>query len=227
MDDAALNLLLAQLGNPSDGGAYTPTTGELSEGMECEFFGELDCPQMVASPPPVARPSPLPNRGSVAIGPKREVSRLSIAQCRSGSRWLTVLSGKPITWQWWVTDARFEALQGSLRFSAKVRYRVGTRWRAKEGSVDATASFDRESNTLTFTVQRFKVPVYYEFQDEEQRITEVDVAKLYTFSIAVHPHKFVLPPRPGRQALPINARVLSMTPRYEPGRILLDVDLAF
>lgn len=207
--EEALNRIARQLGDPSEGGIYLPTaTGETA----CEPFGQLDCPQ----PPPAQANVP------AAAGTAQPIL---LARCRRGDGWTIVPSGAPVPWQWWVTEARFHAYAGRLEFSAKVHSRVGDKWDVSERTVPATIDFDAPGHRLRIRVQEFKVPLAVEFVGAGERITEVDVGRLYAMGLALEPQRLQVPTPYWPRS--VTARVTGATPQFEAGLIRVNLTLGF
>jgi hypothetical protein len=205
--ESTLNRLVERLRNPSDSGLFTPTAVSTVGGFEqCEFFGYLDCPG-----------EPLGGRSG---------DRLPLARCRTAGGIRIVASGAPISWAWWVTDARFDVAPGKMSFTATVRYRVGKAWGTKSKTVGAALGFDPATNRLRISVEDFKVPLEHTFQGASRRVTEVDVAKLYGLSVGIAPQRLNVP-LPNGTSRTVTAKATGVTTQYEVKRIRVNVDVGF
>jgi hypothetical protein len=140
-------------------------------------------------------------------------------------------------WQWWVTNAYFTLTDGSMTVTATVRSRVGNQMATESRTVPASVSFDPTfdrsvqafqtghrppSGVLRIIIGGFTVPV----QADGATITQVDVAKLYGVSIPIWAQELSVPlPNGGKRTL--TARVVSITPQYLSGRILVNINMGF
>jgi hypothetical protein len=140
-------------------------------------------------------------------------------------------------WQWWVTNAYFTLTDGSMTVTATVRSRVGNQMATESRTVPASVSFDPTfdrsvqafqtghrppSGVLRIIIGGFTVPV----QADGATITQVDVAKLYGVSIPIWAQELSVPlPNGGKRTL--TARVVSITPQYLSGRILVNINVGF
>ena len=203
----ALNQFLARLGNPSDGGVFEPMSLSGAPGLEeCEPLGELDC-----------------STASLAA------RRIRLARCRmiTGNRWLIVPTEPPITFQWWITDARLTLSAGAMSLTATVRSHVGTQWNDPvQRTVPASVAFNAQSGRLTLTISNFKVPIVGEVQGTTHQVAEVDVAKLLAIAIPIEPQTIKVP-LPNGTTRTLTGRAVSATPIYETDRLRLNVNVAF
>ena len=140
-------------------------------------------------------------------------------------------------WQWWVTNAYFTLTDGSMTVTATVRSRVGNQMATESRTVPASVSFDPTfdlsvqafqtghrppSGVLRIIIGGFTVPV----QADGATITQVDVAKLFGVSIPIWAQELSVPlPNGGKRTL--TARVVSITPQYLSGRILVNINVGF
>lgn len=204
----ALNQFLARLGNPSDGGEFQPMTLMGAPGVElCEPIGFLDCP--------------------AAAGAGQQ--RIALARCRMrvGGRMLIVPVGPPVTFQWWVTDARLTLSSGAMSLTATVRSHVGTRWNdPAQRTVPASVAFDAASNRLVLRVSDFKVPILGEFEGSTHQVAQVNVAELLGISIPIEPQRIQVP-LPDGTTRTLTGQAVSATPFYEAGRLRLHVNVRF
>lgn len=206
--EEALNRLVDRLRDPSDSGLYQPLIPLTQPTLyyDCQFAGFLPC-----FPP---------------LGPPEDpFATVPLVRCRKeGGGTAMAPAGAPIAWQWWITGSRFRVSAGRLEFTAKVRSRIGTRWSSVERTVPATISFDDTTNLLRVQVGEFKVGLKHEADGIIHDVLSVDVGKLSSFTIRV-------PPQTGQVRLPdgttrtLSARARRIVPRYEPGRIALEVDV--
>jgi hypothetical protein len=203
----ALNQFLARLGNPSDGGVFQPTNLSAPQGLdECEPVGELDC-------------------STTALA----LRRIRLARCRltATRRWVVVPAEPPVTFQWWIMNARLTLAADKMTLTAAVRSHVGTRWNEPvERTVPATVVFDAATSRLALRITNFKVPILGEFEGNSQQVAEVDVAKLLAIAIPIEPQTIKVPLLNGTIRT-LRGRAVSATPFYEAGRLRLHVNVAF
>lgn len=205
----ALNKLVDLLGNPSDAGVHIPTVVEGLGGFEdCEFFGFLSCSGLVAGADPGFD------------------SRIPLVRCRTRGGWRLARSGDPVRWHWWVSGAHFDVVSASMRFRAKVRYRVGEEWDDRERTVEAGVDFDRDTQLLKLALEEFEVPLRYEWQGVVQEAAVVDVAKIYGLSVRLHPQILEVPTPAGPKTVTARAAGIA-PPQYLEGKVRVDVDLGF
>jgi hypothetical protein len=205
--EATLNALLGRLGTPSDSGSYWPPAPKgYSVFDQCYTIGFLDC-----------------------AGGTRPI-RIPLGSCRiklpldGGSKRVMVATPTPLTWQWWVENARFNLAAGSMTFTATVRSRIGTATSSVSRTVPATMSFVSATNRLRIELGAFSVPL--EVAGQSQPVTTVDVARLLGFSLPLQPQAFSVPlPDGGTRAL--NLRATSISTQYLAGRILVTIDVSF
>jgi hypothetical protein len=150
-----------------------------------------------------------------------------------------------VPWQWWVTDARFTLMEGSMTFTATVRSLVGNQTNAEPRTVPVSVSLvsateppaavhpvgriGRQSqgqhiiDLLRINIGAFTVPISAPGQPAGI-ITQVDVAKLYSFSIPIEPQNLSVPmPDGGTQT--VTSRITNITPQYLAGKILISFDV--
>jgi hypothetical protein len=204
LKEDALNRLVDRLRDPSDSGLHQPAlpTRQPDTYTECKHFGEIRCP------------------GKAPDGSEQVVPMVICKKKDGGS--ILVPSNPPVAWQWWITGSRFQAKSGSLTFTAKLRSRIGTRWRSEERTVPASVSFDAGASLLRVQVSSFKVPVRYEANGLMQTVADVDVGKLSSFAMRVGQPKADLAAPGGARTL--TARAASGTATYEPGRVRVKFD---
>jgi hypothetical protein len=200
--EEALNRLVDRLRDPSKSGTHQPVfpTREPDTYQKCEYYGEFHCPGTDQTVP--------------------------MWRCETkGGGTAIIPSPPPVAWQWWITGSRFKVIAGSLSFTAKVKSRIGTRWRSVERTVPASVSFDAAAKLLRVQVSALKVPLQYEANGVPQTIGEVDVGKLSSFAIRVADQAALLSLPSGARTL--TARALSATTVYEAGRVRMRFDLGF
>ncbi len=130
--------------------------------------------------------------------------------------------GAPVPWQWTVTNAAFTLAEGAMTFTATVNAVVGGQPSTETRTVPASVSFDAASHRLRINVGTFAVPV----QVGGAVITQVDVARLYSVSTPIEAQELTLSlPDGGTRTL--IARLVSATPQYLPGKLVITVDLGF
>ncbi len=168
-----LNDLVHRLGAPSNSGIYRQTIEIPGVLDECVPLGYLDCPTVVS--------------GSDLGG----FLRIPLVRCRGKSGHIVVSPGaEAIPWQWWVTDASFEVQSDGLRFSATVRYHVNKKWFRENRTVPATVTYDSGGQAIRFNVSQFKVPIQVAPSSSTGAQEEVDVGRLMSLAIPVHPPVF-------------------------------------
>jgi hypothetical protein len=152
-----------------------------------------------------------------------------------------------VSWQWWVTDAHFAVTDGAMTFTATVRYLVGDQTNAETRTVPASISLvsttetspttghpggplrvqgqghDHPVDLLHFNIGAFTVSISAPGQPGGN-ITQVDVAKLYSFSIPIEPQDLSVPlPDGGTQT--VSSRITNIIPQYLAGKILISFDV--
>ena len=210
----SLNQLVHRLGDPSKSGVYQPgNLMRLPGFQDCTFAGFFDCPGFEGG----------------AGGFRDGSMGIPLVRCRTlGGGIEFIPSGPPVPYQWWITESRFAAAAGSLTFTAKVRYQIGTRWYTIESPapVPASVSFDSATNLLKVQVSQWKVPLSYDFEGTTLTATNVDVGRFSSFTIRVTPQTATVPLPDGTQRS-ITGRAQSGTATYEPGRIRVKFDAGF
>jgi hypothetical protein len=220
ISEAALNQFLARLGHPSDGGVYRAMTLGGAPGIEiCEPIGYLECPI-----------DDRPGLQGIQIGQQRPQlgARVELARCRMvGGGQFIVPIGPPVTFQWWITDARLAVSSGAMTLTATVRSHVGTRWNDPvRRTVPASVSFDASSNRLLLRISDFKVPIQGEFEGTTHQVTEVDVAQLLAIAIPIEPQRIQVP-LPDGTTRTLTGRAVSASPFYDAGKLRLHVNVRF
>ena len=209
--EQALNRLVGRLGDPGKGGIHQPDPLSRLGYTGCVSLATLDCPGGRATATPSAKtPPPL---------------RLSRCQGPDG-RGAIVPSVEPVSWQWWITQARFTIGAQGLQFAANVRYRVGTQWFSEAKTVPATLSLDVAGQRLRMDIWSFTVPVRYSAGGVADTITEVDVARHMSFRIPISAQAFQVYDLEGR-ARTLTSRTQGASVVYLPGKIQVKVDAAF
>lgn len=174
--ETTLNAIVAQLGDLSKGGVYQRTYEIPGLVENCEVFGYLDCPALGPAPPGLELPHQLP-----------------LFRCRRKGQIVVSPGFEPISWQWWITDARFDVTPGGLQFTAAVRYRVGDQWKYESRTVPATLKLDAGGEALKVSVSNYKVQFDIDSGAGSSRSVEVDVGyhmsleiplRLPTFTVA-------------------------------------------
>jgi hypothetical protein len=203
----ALNQFLAKLGSPSDGGEYQPTSLSGPQGLdECESVGFLDC-------------------SSASLAARR----IRLARCRlkAANRFVVVPAEPPVTFQWWITNARLTLSSGAMSLTATVRSHVGSRWNDPvQRTVPASVAFDANADRLRLHITNFTVPILGEFEGNPQQVAEVDVARLLAIAIPIARQTIRVPLLNGTIRT-LTGRATSATPFYEAGRLRLHVNVAF
>jgi hypothetical protein len=200
--EEGLNRLVAQLGEPSSGGIHQPNALATLGYRNCHLVGSLNCPGASGQELPLA----------ICEGPDGQAA--------------LVPGGGPVSWQWWITQARFTVQAQQLQFAASVRYRVGAQWFREERTVPAALSFDVAGQRLRMEVAAFKVPVTYGFHGVVEAITEVDVGRHLSFAIPIKTQTFQVHGLEGNPKT-ITVRAQGATIQYLAGKIRVNVDAAF
>lgn len=229
-----LNRLVGRLGALSDAGVYQPPVP--IEG-ECVPVGFLMCPRLAGDLGFQATSIPMvlcrkvgAERGTNS---PRQGSR-PVLQRRGESLALVdgvalLITGEPVSWQWWVTGAHFAISGDSMTFTASVRSRIGSQTKTVTHTVPASVSFDSNTDRVRINIEDFRVPlVVRHFQTGEfDTITVVEVAELYSISIPIGPEKLIIPlPAGGSKTLAAEVAGITQTD-YLPGRIKLTFDVRF
>jgi hypothetical protein len=136
-----LNRLVASLGSPSAGGLFQPNAlGSLGYN-NCTPLGVLNCNPGSGGTGTVAQTTAGQNTGRSnvgvsagtrvfdvgAVGQSPSSKQVPISLCQ-GPDGKPVISptADPIAWQWWITEPSFVVAANELKFSATVRYRIGS-----------------------------------------------------------------------------------------------------
>ena len=206
-----LNQLLRAVGVPSNYGSYVPTRliERVVPGIEIcdELVGFLDCG---AISPPSTKPG----------GSDR---RIPLVRCRRSGGGFTIVPGGPaITWEWWVMNASFTVSNGSMSVTATVRRRAGATTTDVTDTKSAVVRWDAAVNRLAVDVSNWTLPLEY----DGATITTIDVARYLEIAIPV-PVQTMNVPLPNGSTRTINGRIVSASPQYQSGRVVLTLDLGF
>jgi hypothetical protein len=217
--EQALNRLVAQLGDSGKSGVHQSNDLSALGYGKCGTIGILDCTagtNAQASQGIARRPT-----ASTQQGAARANVHLAVCQGPDG-RSAIVPAPELVTWQWWITEARFSIRAQQLQFTAKVRYRVGRQWVSEEKTVPAVLSLDIASQRLRMGISSFTVPVRYTVNGLAETITEVDVGRHMGFGIPISPQTFQVTDLEGR-ARTLTSRAQSANIEYLPGQIRVRV----
>lgn len=164
--ESTLNDIVAQLGDLSKGGVYQRTYEIPGLIENCEVFGYLDCPALGPAPPGLEMPHQLP-----------------LFRCRRKGQVVVSPGFEPISWQWWITGARFDVTPSGLQFTAAVRYRVGNEWEYESRTVPATLKLDANGEALKISISNYKVQFEIDSGAGSSRSVEVDVGRHLSLEI--------------------------------------------
>jgi hypothetical protein len=207
---ATLNQVLHAVGTPASSGSFQPTSVMKGvAGIEIcdELIGYLDCPAIT---PPSTRPG----------GSDR---RIPLVRCRrSGGGFVMAPAGDPITWEWWIQNASFAIANGSMSVTATVKTRAGTVTTQTTSTVPASVRWNAANARLEVDVNTWQVPLTH----QGDTITTIDVARYLEIAIPV-PAQSMNVPLPNGATRTINGRILSASPQYQTGRIVVTLTLGF
>jgi hypothetical protein len=207
--EQTLNRLLGDLGNPSAGGLSQPSgaLGALGLGS-CSAAGEMTC-----------------SYGTGAQG--RTIKQLALSLCRGpGGQVVIVPTVEPVPWQWWITDAHFAVTAQQLTFTAKVRYRIGSKWFQVTQTVPASLAVDLPSQQLRMAVAPFRVPIRNNANGLVETLADVDVDRYASFVIPMSAQNVAAHDLAGN-ARTVTGRMATANVQYLPGKILVTVDGRF
>ena len=220
LTEAALNRLVAQLGDSGRSGVHQSNDLSTLGYGNCATIGALECGarENVATSQPSAG-----GQTTRSTGEGTARTNVNLAICRGpDGRPAIVPAPELLTWQWWITEARFTIRAQQLQFTAKVRYRVGRQWVSEERTVPAALSLDVASQRLRMAISTFTVPVRRTVGGAVETITEVDVGRHMTFVIPISPQTFQVTDLEGRGRT-LTSRAQSATVDYLPGQIRVRV----
>lgn len=204
-----LNRLIAQLGDPSGAGIHQPSPLASLGYHGCISLGSLDCSREATAAPEATA---------------KKLGRVLLSRCEGPDGQSAVLpAAESISWQWWITGARFTVASQQLSFSATMRYRVDSDWFSEERTVPATLSLDVASQRLRLDISSFKLPIRYTANGANEAITEVDVGRHLSFAIPIAAQSIQVPRLDGSLKT-LNARAQSANVEYLAGRIRVKVD---
>ena len=208
-----LNRLVGRLGVLSNSGTHQATRlAQLPVVFEmCEAFGFLDCPELGKNPAGFDR------------------GRIPLVMCRTvGGDIFVMPIGEPVSWQWWVTGARFTLQNNAMNFTATVRSRVDGNESSTTRTVQASVVFDPPTNRVVVRINAFSVPVEYTRSGTTFRVATVDVAKLFSIAVPMEPQTIVLPPIQGSTSRTIVGKVAAIqSVAYRPGEVEMRFNLQF
>jgi hypothetical protein len=217
---AALSKLVQRVGPFSNAGVYKPSTPAGNSGSlfgRCEYVGYLDCP--------------LASRGERELRPlvKCELKPTlrrpagAAASLSSFSKVVLVPAADPaVTYEWWIDDPSLAVGAGSMTFTASVRSRVGAQTNTETRTVPAQVAWEPAGRRLRLSVGAFVVPLRL----GSTTVASVDVARFYNLTLPIQPQTFLLR-LPDGSSRNINARPVSGSVQYQPGRAVLNFALGF
>lgn len=207
---AMLNQVVRAVGTPSSSGSHQGTRRiERLPGIEfCdERVGFLDCPVLT---PPSTRPG----------GSDR---RIALVRCRRVGGGFTLMpAGQAITWEWWITNPTFTVSNGAMSVTATIKTRAGAVTTERTATASAVVRWDGTTNRLGVDIADWRVPL----EHDGETVTTIDVARYLEVGIPV-PAQVVSVPLPNGSTRTINGRVLSASPQYQSGRVVITLDLGF
>ena len=205
-----LNRLVGKLGALSASGTHQAygTVQTPVVFVVCEAIGFLDCPELGRDPAGFDR------------------GHIPLAMCRTVGGDIHIIPlGEPVSWQWWVTGARFTLQSNSMTFTATVRSRVGGNETTTTRTVPASVIFDSSTNRIVAKINAFTVPVQ---RTGGVTVTTVDVAKLFSIAIPVEPQTIVVPPIQGSTTRTIVGKVANLQGvTYRPNQVEVAFNLQF
>jgi hypothetical protein len=211
LTEQALNRLVAQLGDAGSGGVHRSSALASLGYTGCVLVGALDCASSTSA-------------ATGQQGAKQPSVALALCQGPDG-KGAIVPADDAVGFQWWITEARFTVAAQQLRFTARVRYRVGSQWFSEEKTVPASLSLDVASQRLRMDVSSFKVPIRLTVNGVTETITEVDVSRHASFGIPISAQTFQVTDLEGRPRT-LTSRAQSASVAYLPGKIQVRVDAA-
>ena len=218
--EQALNRLVAQLGDFGKSGVHQANDLSALGYGNCAAIGTLDCANATSGSsiqPSVPRPA--------ATTPQQGAARTNVhlARCQGpDGKSAIVPAPELLTWQWWITDARFTIRAQQLQFTAKVRYRVGRQWMSEERTVPATLSLDVTTQRLRMGISSFTVPVRHSVNGVAETITEVDVGRHMGFEIPISEQTFQVTDLEGHVRT-LTSRAQNAAVEYLPEQIRVKV----
>jgi hypothetical protein len=213
VSQTTLNRLVGKLGVLSNSGIHqayrmvqTPVLFEM-----CEAFGFLECPGLGKDPAGFSR------------------DRIPLVMCRTVGGEIHIMpAGEPVSWQWWVTGARFTLQSNAMTFTATVRSRIGGNETTTTRTVPASVVFDPPTNRVVAKINAFAVPLQYTVAGATPTVTTVDVAKLFSIAIPVEPQTIVLPPIQGSTTRTLVGKVANLqSVTYRPNEVEVGFNLLF
>lgn len=216
---AALSKIVQRIGPFSNAGVYKPSTPAGNSGalfQRCQYVGYLDCPPSVGGRElrPLLQCELNPTLSLEGGG------EISLTAFSTGA--LVPAADPAVTYEWWIDNPRLSVGAGSLTFTASVRSRVGTQTSIETRTVPASLTWEAAGNRLRLAVGTFAVPL----RIGSTTIASVDVARFYDLTLPIQPQTFFLP-LPEGSSRNINARPVSGSVQYQPGRAVLNFGLGF
>ncbi len=210
--ESTLNRVIRKMDVLSDGGIAQPYSvaeaGPLFE--ECIPIGFVACSGI---------PERIPGFGG---------DRISLVVCRKEGGGVAVLpQGDPVSWQWWISDARLEVDSGQMTFTATVTTHVGDDWETVTRSVGASVQFDGGTNRLQLDIEDFSVELRPDAGTVFRDVEPVDVARFFSIAIPIVPQQFSVR-MPDGTSKSVTGRVAGITAvRYLQDALEVTFDVDF
>jgi len=215
---AGLSRLVQRIGPFSSAGVYKPSTPAGPRGLfgRCEYVGYLECP----SPSGEREPRPLVK---CELKPSLRLQGAGDASRSNLSKVVLVPAADPaVAYEWSVDNPSLTVNAGSMTFTASVQSRVGTQANTETRTVPASLTWEAANRRLRLSVDGFVVPVRL----GSTTVVNVDVARFYNLTLPIQSQIFVLP-LPDGSSRNINARPLTGTVQYQPGKVVVNFVLGF
>lgn len=201
--ESALNRIVEGLRSPSDGGVYERVLELPGFQTDCMPIGYFHCPLATPALPGV----PVPPELNAPI-------RIPLLRCRRSGQYVISPGFEPITWQWFVTDARFDIKPGGMSFSASVRYRVGDAWYREDRTVGASMKVNTTEQALEIDLNNFEVPIQLDVGSAPNSTITVDVDKIMSVRIPLPSRSFESRRLDGESVRTITTRIASGSVQY-------------
>jgi hypothetical protein len=163
--------------------------------------------------------------GAVGQSPSSKQVPISLCQGPDGKPVISP-TADPIAWQWWITEPSFVVAANELKFSATVRYRIGSKWFSVAQTVPASLSVDAASHQLQMSVSNFIVLISYSVNGAVQVLAQVDVGRYVSFAMPMSSQTISTPNLAGN-ARSVTSRIDTADGRYVPGSIIVSVNAGF
>ncbi len=211
LSEAALNKVISTLGTLADGGVAQPYNIHSQDPLTeiCFSVGVINCPGF--------------NRPDLGM----DFGEIPLVVCKQYGGGISALpSGPPVSWQWWVSNAYIKLDASAMTFTATVLTRVGDYWEEETRTVAASVVFDTANKKLRLKLDNFEARLTLQNSSMRLDAAPVDVSGMYAIAMDVPSQNFSVP-IPGGLSRSVNARILSATPSYAPGKLTVEFDVAF